>query len=84
MWTADFEGFMAALLHVIKVAGVDGTCFGADWDGGGGIAGLQDITALPKVTARLKAAGYTDADLAKMWSGNILRIMERAEAAAGR
>lgn len=82
LWTADFERFMTALLHVIAVAGVDGTCFGADWDGGGGIAGLQDIAALPAVTARLKAAGYSDADLAKMWSGNVLRILARAETVA--
>lgn len=83
LWTADFERFMAAVLHVIKVAGVDHVCFGADWDGGGGLAGLEDISALPKVTARLKAAGYSDADLAKMWSGNVLRLLERARAAAG-
>ena len=31
--------------------------------------------ALPKVTERLKAAGYSDADIEKMWSGNILRVV---------
>lgn len=81
LWAADFEAYMAALLHVIRVAGVDHVCFGADWDGGGGIAGLDDITALPKVTARLKAAGYSDVDLAKMWSGNVLRLLDRAAGA---
>lgn len=84
LWSADFEKYMAGLLHVIKVAGVDHVCFGADWDGGGGVAGLEDITALPKVTARLKAAGYSDSDIGKMWSGNILRIMRAAEKAAGK
>jgi len=71
---------MAALLHTIEVAGVDHVCFGADFDGGGGIDGLQDITGLPRITQRLKAAGYSDADLAKMWSGNVLRILGQAEA----
>ena len=82
MWSTDFEKFMAGLLHVIEVAGVDHVCFGADWDGGGGIAGLDDITGHPKITARLKAAGYSNADLAKMWSGNVLRILAAAEANA--
>lgn len=82
LWTADFERFMAAVLHVIKVAGVDHVCFGADWDGGGGLAGMDDISALPKVTERLKAAGYSDRDLAKMWAGNVLRLLDRARAAA--
>ena len=79
MWPADFETYMAGLLHVIAVAGVDHVCFGADWDGGGGIAGLEDITAHPTITARLKAAGYSEADLEKMWSGNVLRILKAAQ-----
>ncbi len=82
MWSADFERYMAMVLHVIEVAGVDHVCFGADWDGGGGLAGIEDISALPKVTERLRAAGYSDADLAKMWGGNILRIVEAARTQA--
>lgn len=79
MWAADFEQYMDMLLHVIDVAGVDHVCFGADWDGGGGIAGLEDITGLPKITKRLTEAGYSEADLAKMWSGNVLRLLRTAE-----
>lgn len=76
IWAADFETYMKMVLRAIEVAGVDHICFGADWDGGGGLPGIEDISALPKVTERLKAAGYSDADLAKMWSGNVLRILE--------
>lgn len=79
MWAADFERYMAMVLHVIKVAGVDHVCFGADWDGGGGLPGIEDISALPKVTERLRAAGYSDSDLDKMWSGNILRVIGEAQ-----
>lgn len=79
MWDADFEDFMRALLHVIGVAGVDHVCIGMDWDGGGGVAGIEDITALPRLTARLQAAGFSEADIEKMWSGNILRILRAAE-----
>lgn len=76
MWDADFEKFMAMVLRAIEVAGPDHICFGADWDGGGGLVGIEDISAQPKITARLKAAGYSDADIEKMWSGNVLRILE--------
>jgi membrane dipeptidase len=82
-WSTTFDQYMTALLHTIEVAGVDHVCFGADWDGGGGIAGLQDITDLPVITARLLAAGYSRTDIEKMTSGNVLRIMRAAEAAAG-
>ncbi|MFL9842265.1 dipeptidase [Sphingomonas sp. ST-64] len=83
LWGADFEKYMAMVLHVVKVAGPDHVCFSGDWDGGGGIPGLEDISALPKVTQRLKAAGYSNEDLAKMWGGNILRVVAEAQAKAG-
>ena len=75
LWAADFEDYMKMVLRAIEVAGPDHICFGADWDGGGGLKGIEDITALPKVTARLKDAGYSDADIEKMWGGNVLRIV---------
>ena len=84
MWNADFERYMAMVLHVIEVAGVDHVCFGADWDGGGGLPGIADISALPEVTARLRQAGYSDDALAKMWGGNILRILGVADRGAAR
>ena len=37
------------------------------------------ITAHPKITSALKEAGYSDADLEKMWSGNVLRILKAAQ-----
>ncbi|HEV7340296.1 MAG TPA: dipeptidase [Sphingopyxis sp.] len=81
LWAADFEKYMAMVLRAIEVAGPDHICFGADWDGGGGLKGIEDISALPKVTERLKAAGYSDADIEKMWSGNVLRILAAQQAA---
>ena len=75
MWAADFEAYMKMVLRAIAVGGVDHICFGADWDGGGGLKGIEDISALSKVTERLKQAGYSDADIEKMWSGNILRVV---------
>jgi membrane dipeptidase len=76
---ATFDMFMASLLHAIQVMGVDHVGIGNDWDGGGGVAGMEDVTALPKVTARLLKAGYSQADIEKIWSGNVLRLLRRAE-----
>lgn len=76
MWAADFEHYMAMVSRAIEVGGVDHICFGADWDGGGGIAGIEDISALPKVTERLREAGYSEKDIEKMWSGNVLRVLD--------
>ncbi len=75
---ADFENFMEQFLHALKLVGPNHVGMGADWDGGGGVAGLRDISDLPKVTDRLVAAGYTKEDLEKIWAGNLLRLVDQA------
>ena len=82
LWDIDFETYFAALLHVIDIAGVDHVCFGADWDGGGGVEGLMEISDLPRVTNRLLEEGFTPAEIEKMTSGNVLRIVRQAQVAA--
>ncbi|MGR4862978.1 dipeptidase [Caulobacter sp. LARHSG274] len=76
---ASFEDFMASLLHTLKLVGPEHVGIGADWDGGGGVIGFEDVADLPKVTARLKAAGYSDADVAAIWGGNVLRVLRAAQ-----
>jgi len=76
---ATFEDYMEQILYAIKLVGVDHVGFGADWDGGGGVAGYDDVTMLPKITERLLKEGYTEADLQKMWGGNVVRLLKVAE-----
>jgi membrane dipeptidase len=81
---ATVDVFMRALLHAIKVMGVDHVGIGADWDGGGGLQGMMDIQGLPTITARLRQAGYSHQDIEKIWSGNTLRLLREAERHAAR
>ncbi len=81
---ATFDDFMKHVLHTLKLVGPDHVGFGADWDGGGGVTGMEDVASLPKITARLLAEGYTEADCEKMWSGNTLRLLRAAEAYAAK
>lgn len=78
-WRGSFEDFMRNLLHVLKLVGPDHVGVGADWDGGGGVVGMESVADLPKVTARLRAAGYSEADIHKIWGGNVLRLMRQVE-----
>jgi membrane dipeptidase len=77
---ATFDDYMKHMLHALKVAGVDHVGVGADMDGGGGVVGMEDITGYPKITAALLKAGYTRDDLAKIWGGNVLRVLRQVEA----
>jgi membrane dipeptidase len=66
------------------VMGIDHVGLGADWDGGGGVAGMEDIVALPRITARLRREGFSEADIAKIAGGNLLRVLRRVQAVAAR
>lgn len=74
------DDFMAHLLHILDVVGPQHVGIGADWDGGGGVEGLRDVSDLPRISERLLAAGYREQDLAAIWSGNLLRVLAAAEA----
>ena len=79
---ATFDDYMKHMLHAIQVAGIDHVGVSGDFDGGGGVEGLDDITAYPKITAALLRAGYSKEDIAKVWGGNALRVMREAQALA--
>lgn len=78
---ASFEDYMAHVLHALKLVGPDHVGVGADWDGGGGVTGMEDAAAIPRITERLLAEGYGEPALQKFWSGNVLRLLRSAEQA---
>jgi membrane dipeptidase len=82
--TADFDLYMRSMLHAIRVMGVDHVGLGADWDGGGGVIGMEDITALPRIGARLRREGLSEPDIAKVMGGNLLRVLRLAQAGTAR
>lgn len=70
--------------HVRKVAGIDHIGIGSDFDGGGGVKGLEDVSKFHDLTAELLRRGYRDEDVKKILGLNVLRVMRDAEAFARR
>ena len=72
--------------HIAKVAGRAHVGIGGDFDGIGGTApqGLTGVDGYPLLLAELARRGWSDADLAGLASGNVLRVMEAAEAVSRR
>lgn len=68
--------------HIKRSIGVDYIGIGADFDGGGGVVGLEDVSKYPMLTAELLRRGYTDEDIAKILGLNVLRVMRAAEHAS--
>jgi membrane dipeptidase len=68
------------LEHVAKVAGVEHTCLGSDFDGMPAFpVGLEDVSKLPALTAALRARGFSAGDVDKILGGNVLRVLEANE-----
>lgn len=68
--------------HAVAVAGIDHVGLSGDFDGGGGVQGWDSAAESFNVTRELLNRGYAEADLAKLWGANILRVMRAAEAMA--
>jgi membrane dipeptidase len=71
--------------HIVKVAGHDHVGLGGDLDGIGydqAPAGMNSVAGYPLLFAELIRRGWSDADLAKLAGGNLLRAMRQAEAVA--
>jgi membrane dipeptidase len=76
--------FLDHVDHAVRVAGIDHVGLSGDFDGGGGVKGWDNAADSPNVTAALLQRGYSEADLAKIWGGNLLRVMRDVEAIATR
>ncbi|MSU22866.1 MAG: membrane dipeptidase [Opitutus sp.] len=75
------DDFIRHIEQAVTVAGIDHVGIGCDLDGGGGgFAGLRDVADFPNITRALVARGWSEPDLAKLWGGNTLRVMQVAEA----
>ena len=71
--------------HVRKIAGIDAIGIGSDFNGITCTpAGLDDVSKFPNLTRALLERGYREADIRKIYGGNLLRVMRAVEAAAGK
>ena len=70
--------------HIVKVAGIDHVGIGGDFDGLGEDVpvGLEDVSRYPDLLAELMRRGWSDADVAKLAGGNILRVLDDADVVA--
>jgi len=81
---ATVKDFVDHIDYVVKRIGIDHVGISSDFDGGGGVDGFRNATEALNVTAELVRRGYTEQEIAKIWGGNLLRVMERVEKVAGR
>ena len=70
--------------YVVKLIGIDHVGISSDFDGGGGIDGWNSAGETLNVTVELVRRGYTRSQIAKIWSGNLMRVLAEVERVAAR
>jgi membrane dipeptidase len=79
---ATLEQVIDHIDHIVKLVGVDHVGIGADLDGGGGVKGMNHVGEMGNITLELVRRGYSEKDIAKLWSGNLFRVMKEVERVA--
>ena len=71
---ATVEDAVRHIMHMTDVMGIEHVGIGSDFDGGGGLPGLEDASWFVSLTMRLMAEGLSDQDLSLIWGRNFLRV----------
>jgi membrane dipeptidase len=79
---ATVKDFVDHIDYAVKKVGIDHVGISSDFDGGGGVDGWNGADETFNVTLELVRRGYSEDQIAKIWSGNLLRVMDEVQAAA--
>lgn len=81
---ANVDTVLKHIDHVVKLVGIDHVGIGSDFDGVGDSLpdGLKDVSMYPNLIEGLLKLGYSEADIVKIMSGNLLRVWRQVEAVA--
>ena len=79
---ATVKDFVDHIDYIVKKIGVDHVGIASDFDGGGGIEGWNNAGETFNVTLELVRRGYAERDIEKIWSGNLLRVMDEVRKVA--
>ena len=78
----DVADFVNQIDYLVEKLGIDQVGIASDFDGGGGVEGWQDASESFNVTLELVRRGYSEVEIEKIWSGNLLRLLDEVEAVA--
>jgi membrane dipeptidase len=81
---ATVADFVNHIDYAVKLIGIEHVGISSDFDGGGGVTGWNDASETFNVTLELVKRGYTEEQIAKIWSGNLLRVMGEVQKRAAK
>ncbi|MDE2974980.1 MAG: dipeptidase [Gemmatimonadota bacterium] len=78
----DVADFVDHIDYMVGLIGLDHVGISSDFDGGGGVAGWDDASETFNVTLELVRRGYAEEEIGMLWSGNLLRVLDRVREVA--
>ena len=81
---ANMDDFMDHIDYMVEKIGIDHVGISSDFDGGGGIVGWEDASETMNVTSALRERGYSESEIAKLWGGNLLRVLDKVQEIAAK
>jgi membrane dipeptidase len=78
----DVTDFVNHIDYLVEKIGINHVGISSDFDGGGGIKGWQDASETFNVTLELVKRGYSEDEIEKLWSSNLLRVLDEVESIA--
>ena len=81
---ANMDDFMDHIDYMVEKIGIDHVGISSDFDGGGGIEGWEDASETMNVTSALRKRGYSESEIAKLWGGNLLRVLDEVQEIAAK
>jgi membrane dipeptidase len=79
---ATVKDFVDQIDYAVKLIGIDHVGISSDFDGGGGIDGWNNAAETFNVTLELVRRGYSEEQISKIWSDNLLRVWAEVERVA--
>ena len=78
----DVADFVDHIDYMVNLIGLDHVGISSDFDGGGGVEGWDDASETFNVTLELVRRGYSEDQIAMLWNGNLLRVLDEVQAVA--
>jgi membrane dipeptidase len=79
---ADVSDLVDHIDYAVRLIDIDHVGISSDFDGGGGVVGWNDASETFNVTLELVRRGYSEAEIRKLWGGNLLRVWREVERVA--
>lgn len=80
----SLKEFIDHVDYAVNLIGIDHVGIASDFDGGGGVVDWNDASETFNVTLELVRRGYTEEQIARLWGGNLLRVLDEVQQIADR